>query len=454
MIQTTGRSTLLEDLVRLGMRPSSLRDRERAARHLLDWFACAAAAASSPAARAFRAALQPACSSEPLWLLAGDSEAHQAVLADGALGSLLEMDDVHRSAVLHPGPVIIPAALATALQSRASIASLLDAIVRGYEVTIRLGRAVGLGHYRYWHPSSSCGAFGAAMAAAGVRGLDQARTSWALANAGTRTGGLWQMRHEAVPSKALHTALAAHSGWLAAALAEQGFSGPLSLLEGEQGLFAAMAPEADSAGLLAAADHWLIHEVSFKPWPACRHAHPAMDALMALDSRPEPDAIESVAVETYQAALDFCDCPHPSTPGQARFSLQHALASILVHGRPRMRHYESDALSFAPVQALRERIKLASSRRFDRAFPHHFGAAIRLRTRSGEVMQAAVEDAWGDPEWPLSDADLGAKAADLFESAGFEAARARRIIDQTLSLAEQAEKSETPAMDSLRALWS
>jgi len=450
MIETIGRSILLEDLVCLGVRPLSLRDRERAARHLLDWLACAAAAASSPAAGAFRAALQPGCSSELLWLLGRDAEAHQAVLADGALGSLLEMDDVHRSAVLHPGPVIIPAALATALQTRASVASLLDAIVRGYEVTIRLGRAVGLGHYRYWHPSSTCGAFGAAMAAAWIRGLDEIRTAWALANAGTRTGGLWQMRHEAVPSKALHTALAAHSGWLAAALAEQGFSGPLSLLEGEQGLFAAMAPEADPARLLAVDDHWLIHEVSFKPWPACRHAHPAMDALMTLDSFPEPDAIESVAVETYQAALDFCDCRCPSTPGQARFSIQHALASILVHGRPRMRHYESSALNVAPVQALRDRIQLASCNHFDQAFPHHFGASIQLRTRSGEIMQAAVEDAWGDPEWPLTDADLGAKAADLFESAGFESARAQRIIEQTLSLAEQGEK---PAMESLRAFW-
>jgi len=451
MMRAIAPPTLLEDLIRQGRRQVSLHDRERAARHLLDWFACAAAAASLPAARHFRAALQSGRPFEPLWLLAPSAEAQNAVLADGALGSLLEMDDVHRSAVLHPGPVIIPAALATALQTQASLGSLLAAIVRGYEIAIRLGRALGLGHYRYWHPSSTCGAFGAAMAAACVRGLDESRMAWALANAGTRTGGLWQMRHEAVPSKALHTAMAAHSGWLAAGLAEQGFSGPLALLEGDQGLFAAMAPEADPAVLLAPADRWLIHDVSFKPWPACRHAHPAMDALMALDSHPEPDAIERVSVETYQAALDFCDCPHPSSPGQARFSIQHALASILVHGRPRMCHYEPDALKCAPVRALRERIHLARGSRFDQAFPDHFGAAVELVTRSGEVIQAAVADAWGDPEWPLSDADLGAKATDLFEHAGFEAARSQRIIEQTLALAGH---SEQPAMDSLRALWS
>lgn len=451
MINSNRRPTLLERLVCLGVRPVSAHDRRRAARHVLDWFACATAASSLPEAEAFRSALQSSLKSEPLWLLTDQAEVHHAILADAALGSLLEMDDVHRSAVLHPGPVIIPAALATARQTGASVEQLLESIVRGYEITIRLGVAVGLGHYRYWHPSSTCGAFGAAMAAAWLRGLDELAIAWALANAGTRTGGLWQMRHEAVPSKALHTALSAQSGFLAAALAAHGFSGPLSLLEGNQGLFAAMANEANPELLFNASDHWLIHDVSFKPWPACRHAHPAMDALMQLGTHPAPENIESVAVETYQAALDFCDCTHPSTPGEARFSIQHALASILVHGRPRVRHYQPDALNFAPVRALRERIQLASGSRFDQAFPQHFGAKIQLATHSGERVQASVENAWGDPEWPLNDADLGNKAADLFDSAGFEAARAQRIIEGTLSLDEQV---DTPAVQAIRALWA
>lgn len=450
MNPATGNPTLLEQLVRLAGRPVFAQDRERAARHVLDWLACATAAAALPAACQFRAALGPDAANQRLWLLTDSIMPHQALLADGALGSLLEMDDVHRSAVLHPGPVIIPAALAAAMQTGASTSRLLDAIVRGYEVTIRLGRAVGLGHYRYWHPSSTCGSFGAAIAAAWLHELNDQAIVWALANAGTRTGGLWQMRHEAVPSKALHTALAAHSGWFAAGLAAQGFSGPASLLEGPQGLFAAMAPDADPAALLAADDHWLIHEVSFKPWPACRHAHPAMDALMALDALPEADSIESLTVNTYQAALDFCDCPHPTTPGQARFSIQHALAGILVHGRPRMRHYEADMLELAPVRALRERIRLVCDPGFDAAFPAHFGAAVTVRLRSGDEHQAAVADAWGDPEWPLSDEDLAAKASDLFEHAGLAPARARAIIEQTLTLNADDEQA---AMTRLRAAW-
>ena len=446
-----GSPTLLQQLVRRTAAPVLAPDRERAARHLLDWAACALAASGLEPARAMRATLISEDPPEHLWTMSDQTDALGAVLADGALGSLLEMDDVHRAAVLHPGPVVIPAALATARELGVDTASLLDGIVRGYEVMIRLGRSLGLGHYRYWHPSSTCGAFGAAMAAASIRGLDETRTTWALANAGTRTGGLWQMRHEPVPSKALHTALAAQTGYLAAALADQGFSGPVSLLEGEQGLFAAMAPEADPTELIGESRHWLIHEVSFKPWPACRHAHPAMDALMAIEPRPAARDIDHIEVASYPAALDFCDCLHPTTPGQARFSIQHALASILVHGRPRIRHYEPEALDHPEVAHLRARIQLRSDEGFARRFPAHFGAAVRLRTRTGDAFEARVADAWGDPEWPLQDHDLAAKAADLLDYAGLEQDAAQRLIEGTLKLAAAPEQA---AIAALRKIWT
>ena len=61
------------------------------------------------------------------------------------------MDDVDKQALLHPGPSIIPAALAVASAQSTSMEDLLSAIVVGYEATIRLGRAVGPAHYAMWH---------------------------------------------------------------------------------------------------------------------------------------------------------------------------------------------------------------------------------------------------------------------------------------------------------------
>ena len=66
------------------------------------------------------------------------------------LANLFEMDDLHRLAIVHPGPVVVPAALALAEREGADGGAFLDAVVRGYEAAIRIGSALGQDHYEYW----------------------------------------------------------------------------------------------------------------------------------------------------------------------------------------------------------------------------------------------------------------------------------------------------------------
>ena len=87
------------------------------------------------------AAAQPAGSARVV--LGGQVTARDAAFANGAFGNVLEMDDVHREAILHPGPVVVPAALALAAERDTGGPALLDAILRGYEAEIRVGRAMG-----------------------------------------------------------------------------------------------------------------------------------------------------------------------------------------------------------------------------------------------------------------------------------------------------------------------
>jgi 2-methylcitrate dehydratase PrpD len=136
---------------------------------------------------------------------AGRLAATGAAFVNGAYGNVLEMDDIHRAAILPAGPVVIPAALAVAERQGADAREFLSAVVRGYEAMIRIGRSVGPHHYRFWHKTSPCGPFGAAAAAASLLRLDPARTVWALGNAGTQASGPWQCRLEGAMSKQLHT---------------------------------------------------------------------------------------------------------------------------------------------------------------------------------------------------------------------------------------------------------
>jgi len=156
----------------------------KAAVHLLDWLGCAAHGSTSPQGLVFARWLELKAQGYHPTLAGRSSDAAAAAAYHGALGSALEMDDVHRSSILHPGPVVIPAALA-ASGPETSGAHLLNGIARGYEAMIRVGRALGPSHYRYWHTTSTAGSFGAAAAAATVMHLGPDRTAQALAIAGT-----------------------------------------------------------------------------------------------------------------------------------------------------------------------------------------------------------------------------------------------------------------------------
>ncbi|MFZ4690114.1 MAG: MmgE/PrpD family protein [Polymorphobacter sp.] len=392
-------------------RPVDAPTRTRARLHLFDWLACVAGARHEPVAAVARAA-------EP-----------DAMTRAALLGNVLEMDDVDRIGRLHPGPVVWPAALCAVRDEAgrdgaATIADLLDGGVRGYEAMVSIGRMFDAQHYAHWHPTATAGGFGAAAAAASVFGLDLAQTVAALGNAGSVAGGLWRMRHEPVMTKALHAAHAGLSALWFARLARHGFTGPAQILEGEQGVFAAMVatPNAvpDTPG-------WRLHEISFKPYPACRHVHPAIDAALALGEALRGDG--AVLVETYGDALRFCDRPAPVTANDAKFSLQHAVAVVAATGTPRLADFEPAALP--GLTARRARVTVRRAADLDAAYPGHFGARV---TAGGQTVTMA--DALGDPERPVGRSELVAKLAALVAWGGLDAAQAETAAALVLDSAD------------------
>ena len=261
--------TLTEALVHIVTRNWSAEDQSAAALRVLDWTGCAVAGRATPDGASFAAAAPR------------PDHPEAAASLFGSFGSILEMDDVHKEALLHPGPVIIPAALALASESTGG--DLLDAILGGYEAMIRLGRSVGPQHYARFHNTSTCGGIGAAVAASIMLGLPTDRMVSAMGHAMSLSGGLWQCRNEPGATKHLHVAEAARRGVMAARAAAAGVVAPRAILEGPQGFFPALAPDGRSEQVLADPEGpSLLLSVSIKPWPACRHIHPSIDALLEL----------------------------------------------------------------------------------------------------------------------------------------------------------------------------
>src|SRR5699024_419863 len=116
----------------------------------------------------------------------GKSSVMNAALVNGAASHIAELDDIHKSSVIHAATVVIPAALAVAESENKTGKDLITAVVIGYEVCYRIGEAVTPSHYYHWHNTATCGTFGAAAAAAKLLDLDEEQTVHALGNAGTQ----------------------------------------------------------------------------------------------------------------------------------------------------------------------------------------------------------------------------------------------------------------------------
>jgi 2-methylcitrate dehydratase PrpD len=444
-----------EWLVAALRRPIGLHDRQRAALQLIDWMACAHLGQTTELGDVLRrwAAKQ---APGPIWACGHSGlQAAEAARWNGSLGSSHEMDDVHREAVVHAGDTVIPAALAMAQRENASAEALLNAVVVGYETGIVLGLLSGPSHYAQWYSTATTGVFASAMACARLLGLDATRTQHALALAGMQAAGVWQCRLEPGLAKQMATGHSAQAGLVAADLAAAGMTGPLSILEGPLGWLKATGGNLDAARaqslLLTPPDRaWRLHEVSFKPWPACRHVHPAIECALKLHAQGiDPEQIEHMQLDTYAVALSFADQPCPQTPLQGKFSLQHGVAWALCHGDFGLEATAPEALADPICTALRDRMSLVCGPAQEQAYPKSFGAHLQLQMANGTQHSSEVVNVLGDPENPLSPDQVKAKATQLLQASSWGWAQTKQLIGLVQAL-PQAE-ALGPLWDSLQA---
>lgn len=417
--------SLTRDLVRLIRdKPVTEHDLEWASFFVLDTLACALGALKTEPARMLKAVAPPET---------GDTARRAFYL--GGLAHILEMDDLHRDSVVHPGSVVIPAAWAIAEERDLGGIAFLKAVLAGYEACCRVGMAVGKAHYRVWHNTSTCGPFGSAMAAAELLRLSEDQCVWALGNAGTQSSGLWEFLAAGAMSKHLHTARGAESGVLASLLARQGFTGPDRILEGDKGFFAGLCADPIPEAVVADPDRpWALTKTSIKPWPCCRHAHPAIDAAIELHGKLAGAPVKLVNVGAYRAAIDVCDRPRPEDSYSAKFSLQHCVAIALTDGRVVQESFNADARRRIATE--RDQVRLALSRDVDRAYPAAWGVELAVETADGRKFAAARREAKGDPENQLSLDELSAKARQMLAEAGLDAAVADAFMSSIHSLAD------------------
>lgn len=325
----------------------------------------------------------------------------------------LELDDGNREGSIHPGTVIVPAVLGLGYRNNVSGAAALSAVVAGYEVAIALAQVL--------HPHASrrgfqttgvVGVVGAAAAAARLLGLDALRVEKAMGIAASSGAGLFAYLSGGGNIKKLHPAHAAREGVFAALLAaDDVVDGPRAVAESPAGLFQAFGGLAPGAAQPGARPAGLAIARSYlKPYPCCRHIHPAIDGLFELREQHgfNADDVTALEIGTYAAAM-----PHATLGWEsfttAQLSFPYVMAAALRTGAIELETFSDARRSDAALIADTAKVSVRLDPACNAAYPRQGPAQVAVKLRDGRSLETYVADPLGCPEKPMSNEQLFAK---------------------------------------------
>jgi len=335
-----------------------------------------------------------------------------AALANGTSAHAIEMDDVNNEASLHPGVVVFPSSLATGERVGAGGKDFIEAVVSGYEVMIRLGRALGPenSYKRGFHPTGTCGTFGSSIAASKLMRLKEERMVSAMGIAGSQAAGSMEYLAQGAWTKRFHAGWAALSGMTAAQLAQKGFQGPSSIIEGRDGFLHAYSNGSDPGKVLEGIGSWFgVMRTSVKPHACCRYMQPPIDAVLKIlkENDLQPDRVEKIRLGLLRAGSHLIAEPieskySPQSIVDAQFSAPFGAAVALLYRKAGLDEFQLSKIKSEEVKRVVRLVECVVDPELDRTFPRQWGATAEILTREGKKYFAKVDYCKGDPENPLS----------------------------------------------------
>ncbi len=320
-------------------------------------------------------------------------------LAHGVAAHCRDFDDTFPDSVVHPGSLVVAAALAMGEAARAAPEDIGCAILAGYEVAARLGAVAGRRfHARGLHATAVVGPIAAAAAAARAARLTGTQTAWALALAASMSGGLMAFQADGAWSKWLHVGWAAHGGVTAAELAARNFRGPLTALDGAGNLYAALlAGEECELSLLTRelGIVWQGGDARFKIYPCAHVIQPYIDAALSLRRAHglRPNEIAAVRCPIAPWAVPIVCVPRalkvaPVTDLDAVASLPYMVAAAIADGEVTLAALDEACRQRNDLRALASRVAHVE----DASLGQGFDARLEVHLVNGDV-QVATADA-------------------------------------------------------------
>lgn len=401
------------------------------------------------------AGYQMGCHRQLMPLLGGAPEAsvwgqglkvslRDAALANSFLSHALYLDDGSRFTGGHPSSVVIPSAVALAEQRRATGKDLITAVVVGYEVFLRMGRAI--------YPSTvvrgfqSTAVLGGVASAAGCGSLlkfSPAMATNGLAIACNLGVGLKEALRSSA-SQPVQVARSCEGGLMAALFAGQGAEGAPGIIEA--GFLKAFSEQPQYPGMMDELGHrFSISETYIKVHGGCRGNHAPVDVtnevIFANFIGREEIAALKVCVDSVTYAAEVHS---PVSGDQAQFSVAFAIAVALVHGDASVFQYTDAKVSDPDVRAMMSKVQVDVDKRFDKHYPDQRAASVEITLVDGRSFRGHIDNAKGEPESPLSTLEIEKKFLTLTQ--GVLAGKGDQVRDMVLGLDDLEDVSQLTAL--------
>ncbi len=358
-------------------------------------------------------------------------------LANGVAGHALDYDDVSWTTIGHPTVTVAPAVFASGEVRHAPGQEILRAYAVGVEIQNKIAAlAMPDASSNGWHTTSVFGPFGAAVASALINTLEYEPFISALGIAASMAGGI--RANFGTMTKAYHAGMTAFNGITAVSLARLGLTAAEDAIEAQDGFVQVFSGKKPKKCALRFGETWdiITPGLVFKRYPCCSGTHPAVDCMMEiLEETPfSADQVESIHVGVSLPGLKELVCHSPTTPTEARFSMEHALAAAIVYRKIGLSEFTSESVNDPGIREIIPKITMEIDPQLAKlGFIGRAPAKLRIALKDGRLLKGRCDLAKGNPEKPLNDEELSAK---FFECASkvFEPDRSQRVFDALLSI--------------------
>jgi 2-methylcitrate dehydratase PrpD len=409
------------------------------------------AGAHDPAPQLLRSVLNPKGGEATLLLGEGRAAVAEAAWINSTAAHALDFDDVSQRGE-HTSAVLVPAILAEAEALGASGEQMITAYAAGYETSAELVRRdPDYHHNKGWHPTGIFGAISTAAACASLHQLDAEQAARAIAIGASQSCGLTS--NFGTMTKPFHAGRACHSGVIAARLAKAGFTASPDALEHPPGFLHAVSPSGrvDVESPVEAGRDWKLIRVglNIKKYPLCFATNRALDGMSDLRraNKIDPAQVARISVSTGRRGTTLLRFHSPQTNLEARFSMEFAMAAMLIAGNAGLAELEESFIRRADVQALIKKVVVVPEDRDDPKAPGYaiYDQIIIEMNDGSRIDSGEIKQVRGGPDLPLTLDELWTKFEDCAKL-GTLKIPPRRLFDALMSLDRMTHIREFPAL--------